>query len=83
MSLVWAPVWNAGTCRPESDTRDRVARGRAPRGGEPQGVEYRSRGTGADRLVVAVMPGNAGGAKGAGHLWTGIDGQPERPEGTR
>jgi hypothetical protein len=26
------------------------------------------RGTGADRLVVATMPGNAGGAKGAGHL---------------
>jgi hypothetical protein len=24
-------------------------------------------GTGADRLVVAMMPGNAGGAKGAGH----------------
>ena len=33
------------------------------------------RGTGADRLVVATMPGNAGGAKGAGHLgWLG--GQP-------
>lgn len=26
------------------------------------------RGTGTDRLVVAVMPGNAGGAKGPGHL---------------
>ena len=24
------------------------------------------RGTGADRLVVALMPGNAGGAKGTG-----------------
>ena len=30
----------------------------------PRGVEYRLRGTGADRLVVATMPGNAGGAKG-------------------
>ena len=27
------------------------------------------RGTGADRLVVAVRPGNAGGAKGAGSSW--------------
>ena len=26
------------------------------------------RGTGADSLVVAMMPGNAGGATGAGHL---------------
>ena len=26
------------------------------------------RGTGTDRFVVAVMPGNAGGAKGPGHL---------------
>ena len=32
-----------------------TARGRVP-----------ARGTGADRLVVAVMPGNAGGAKGTG-----------------
>jgi hypothetical protein len=30
----------------------------------PQGAEYQLRGTGADRLVVAMMPGNAGGAKG-------------------
>jgi hypothetical protein len=32
-------------------------------------------GTGADRLVVATMPGNAGGAKGAGHLGS-LGGQP-------
>jgi hypothetical protein len=31
---------------------------------KPRGVEYWLRGTGADRLVVAVKPGNAGGAKG-------------------
>jgi hypothetical protein len=31
---------------------------------KPQGAEYQLRGTGADRLVVAMMPGNAGGAKG-------------------
>jgi hypothetical protein len=34
--------------------------------------------TGADRPVVAVMPGNAGGAKGAGHPGL-LDGQPEFP----
>jgi hypothetical protein len=34
---------------------------------EPREAEYRSRGTGADRLVVAMKPGNAGRAKGAGH----------------
>ena len=51
-----------------SSTHPRVGdRGSAPRGGEPQGVEYRSRGRGADRLVVAVTPGNAGGTKGTGH----------------
>jgi hypothetical protein len=31
---------------------------------KPRGVEYWLRGTGADRLVVVVKPGNAGGAKG-------------------
>ena len=36
--------------------------------------------TGADRPVVAVMPGNAGGAKGAGHLGS-VGGQPEFPGG--
>ena len=35
---------------------DETVRGRVP-----------LRGTGADRLVVAVMPGNAGGAKETGH----------------
>jgi hypothetical protein len=33
------------------------------------------RGRGTDRLVVAVMPGNAGGAKGAGCLGS-FGGQP-------
>jgi hypothetical protein len=46
-----------------------TARGRVP-----------MRGTGADRLVVAMRPGNAGGAKGAGHLGL-VDGQP--PAGGR
>ncbi len=30
-------------------------------------VEYRLRGTGTDRPVVVVKPGNAGGAKGTGY----------------
>jgi hypothetical protein len=38
------------------------------------------RGTGADRLVVAVKPGNAGGATGAGHPGS-FGGQP--PSGGR
>jgi hypothetical protein len=32
----------------------------------PRGAEYRSWGALADCLVVAVKPGNAGGAKGMG-----------------
>jgi hypothetical protein len=46
-----------------------TARGRVP-----------ARGTGADRLVVAVKPGNAGGAKGTGRLGS-LGGQPEAPGG--
>jgi hypothetical protein len=57
--------------------------------GRPKGVPQAAetargrvlvRGTGADRLVVAVMPGNAGGAKGTGCPgWLG--GQPGLPGG--
>jgi hypothetical protein len=53
--------------------------------GAPQAAETArggvlARGTGADRLVVAVMPGNAGGAKGTGCPgWLG--GQPAWLEG--
>ena len=79
-SLAWAPVRNVGTCRPDtaggqwsSDPRP-VARGRSPSSRPARGCVL-TRGTGADRLVVATMPGNAGGAKGAGHLgW--LAGQP-------
>jgi hypothetical protein len=38
------------------------------------------RGTGADRLVVALKPGNAGGAKGTGRLGL-LGGQPVLPGG--
>ena len=40
--------------------------------------EYRLRGRGTDRLVVAVKPGNAGGAKGTGRPGL-LGGQPEFP----
>jgi hypothetical protein len=48
--------------------------------GEPQGSNTSRgrvpmRGTGADRPVVAVKPGNAGRAKGTGHLGL-LSGQP-------
>lgn len=64
-SLALALAGNLGTCRPDTVTgpsgwsregvlqADNTVRGRVP-----------SRGTGADRLVVAMKPGNAGGAKG-------------------
>ena len=48
-----------------------TARGRVP-----------VRGTGADRLVVAVRPGNAGGAKGPGCPGS-LGGQPAWPGGAR
>ena len=48
--------------------------------GESQGAKtprdrVPMRGTGTDRSVVAMKPGNAGGAKGAGHL-DSLRGQP-------
>ena len=39
------------------------------------------RGTGADRLVVVLKPGNAGGAKGTGHPGL-LGGQPGLPAGS-
>src|SRR4051812_2713753 len=58
-----------------------------PREGAPQAAETARggvpmRGTGTDRLVVAVMPGNAGGAKGTGCLGS-FGGQPAWPGGAR
>ena len=66
--MVWASAWNAGTCRPERFPGIRSgAEGALQEVVNLQGVDYRLRGTGEDRLAVAVMPGNAGGAKGTGH----------------
>ena len=62
-----ALVRNVGTCRPDAKGELRVVdprRGRVP-----------MRGEGADGLVVAKKPGNAGGAKGPNDLASGM-GQP-------
>jgi len=75
-------LW-CGTCEPVAPTPSAVhwtTTVPQPQEGGPQaGATARGRvptwGTGTDRLVVAMMPGNAGGAKGAGHPgWFG--GQP-------
>jgi hypothetical protein len=63
VSLVRASARNAGNLSFRKCPRCSCgARGRASSGEEPRGVEYRLRSTGADRLVVAVIPGKAGGA---------------------
>jgi hypothetical protein len=79
--LAWALVWNVRTCDSERrwlasgyppSSRDGRARVTCPTMmGDPQAVdqqevEYRTQSTGADRLVRAMKPGNAGRAKGAG-----------------
>jgi hypothetical protein len=55
-----ALAWNRRTCRPDSDDQMRVKFARWSREGEPQAADTASgrvpmRGTGADRLVVAMM----------------------------
>src|SRR5215831_9127626 len=70
----WEPValtltavhWTELVSRPREGgpQAETTARGRVP-----------TRGTGADRPVVAVKPGNAGGAKGPGHPGS-VGGQP-------
>jgi hypothetical protein len=80
--VIRALVWNVGTRRPD-DPVERVRSGE----GEVQVAESMRAGvpmsdTGADCPVVAVMPGNAGGAKGMGHLGL-VGGQPECPGGAR
>ena len=66
----WSGLWR-GTWEPVAPIR-RSPAGGWPARGRPQAAETArgrvpTRGTGADRLVVAVKPGNAGGAKGTGH----------------
>ena len=67
-----APAQSAGCWTGRREGAPQAAE--TARGGVPM------RGTGADRLVVAVMPGNAGGAKGTGCPGL-LDGQPAWPGG--
>jgi len=62
-----ALVRNVGTWRPDAKGELRVA--------DPRGGRVPMRGAGADGLVVAKKPGNAGGAKGSNDLAAGM-GQP-------
>lgn len=57
-SRVQAFVWNVGTERPD-------AKGEA-RGNDSRRASVPMRDDGADRSVVVMKPGNAGGAKGTG-----------------
>ncbi len=80
------PVYCLGGDRHEggvsSTTGSRAERGNLsprcqgrPSSGRPMRGRVPIRGTGADRLVVAMKPGNAGGAKGSGRSALGA-GQP-------
>jgi len=76
-SLVRALVRNVGTCDPIR--RVHLACATRPRERDPQAEDtargrVAMRAAGADRPVVAMMPSNAGGAKGAAHPGL-VDGQ--------
>lgn len=71
-------TWEPVVSRSRAASGAGVVRGRSwkgdPKRQKPRG-QVPMRGTGADRLVVAVKPGNAGGATGAGHPGS-LAGQP-------
>ena len=69
MTLFWALSGNVGTGR--TDDKGDVQVGNAMRARVPM------RCTGAEQLVVALKPGNAGGAKGLRHSVLPL-GQPEK-----
>lgn len=81
-SLAWALVWNVGTCRLDTVTAGFWLREGVHQVGNTSRCGVPSRGTGADRLVVAVKPGNAGGAKGTDHPGL-LGGQPVLLGGAR
>ncbi len=65
---LWCKTWEPVASKAAVGLGERPAR---PSKGEPQAAETArgrvpTRGTGTDRLVVAMKPGNAGGAKQAG-----------------
>jgi hypothetical protein len=76
---LWCGTWEPVVSRSRATSgavlaRGRIVEARTPSSGSARGrVAMRS--TGADCLVVAVKPGNAGGAKGAGHPGL-LSGQP-------
>jgi len=69
VSLILAFMWNMGTWHP--DAKGDIQGEATPR------VRVPKRDAGADQLVVVVMPGNAGGAKGLDRSASGV-GQPVR-----
>ena len=69
MTLFWALLGNVGTCR--TDVKGEVQVVSAIRSRVP--MRY----TGAEQLVVALKPGNAGRAKGLRHS-VSLVGQPEK-----
>ena len=83
VARAWSGRWH-GTWEPVASIASRRSCGLVEppggREGERQGAEsprcrVPMRGTGADRPIGAMRPGNAGGAKGAGHLGS-FGGQP-------
>ena len=62
-SLVWAPVWNVRTWRRIRRRVEALHERETPKWQIRKGQSTEA-GTGADRPVVAMKPGNAGGAKG-------------------
>jgi hypothetical protein len=83
VARAWSGL-SCGTCEPVSRWGGRPVERLWPAAGclerEPQAAEsvrgsVAMRGAGADRLVVAVKPGNAGGAKGTGRP-DSVGGQP-------
>ena len=63
----WEPVASIVSCRVRGLVEPPGGREGGRRGAETPRRRVPMRGTGADRPAVALMPGNAGGAKGAGH----------------
>ena len=85
VSLVWALAGNVGTRRLGTVLQSKWALSpwRRERGPQVAGTargRVVARGTGTDRLVVAMKVGNAAGAKGTGH--PGLDGGQPRSRGT-
>jgi hypothetical protein len=73
----WCGTWEPGLrhCDRRSGVGTRWLREEEPQAAETARGRVPVRSTGADRLVVATMPGNAGGAKEAGCLGS-LGGQP-------